>query len=224
MPKDKDLKRLVRARMAKTGESYTAARAHITGSQNAVKAPKASWPELAGQRDQVMKEKTGRTWAEWVDALDAVGATEMSHTEIAKHVHEELGVPGWWAQTVTVGYERIRGLRATHQRRDGEFEASKSKTFPVPLSALYRACADERLRDRWLEGVALTVRASTKDKSMRLTWPDATSVELYFTDKGPQKSAVAVMHRKLASADAVAKAKAFWAERLSALAEALKAG
>ena len=29
MPLNKDLKRLVRARMSKTGESYTAARAHI---------------------------------------------------------------------------------------------------------------------------------------------------------------------------------------------------
>ena len=30
MPRNKDLKRLVRARMRKTGEAYTAARAHIT--------------------------------------------------------------------------------------------------------------------------------------------------------------------------------------------------
>ena len=29
MPRNKDLKRLVRARMQKTGEAYTAARAHI---------------------------------------------------------------------------------------------------------------------------------------------------------------------------------------------------
>ena len=29
MPTDKDLKRLVRARMAKTGEAYTTARAHL---------------------------------------------------------------------------------------------------------------------------------------------------------------------------------------------------
>jgi hypothetical protein len=30
MTRDKDLKRIVRARMKKTGESYTAARAHVT--------------------------------------------------------------------------------------------------------------------------------------------------------------------------------------------------
>lgn len=221
MPKNKDLKRLVRARMTKTGESYTAARARITKSGRRTE-PTAGWPELAGTSDETIHEKTGRTWAEWVAALDAIGASAMTHTEIARHVHESHGVPGWWSQTVTVGYERIRGLRATHQRRDGEFEAGKSKTFAVPVSTLYAAFAEKRRRDRWLEGIDLRVRTATKDKSMRITWPDATSVELYFTDKGPAKSAVTVQHRKLASAEAVAQSKAFWAERLAALAETLK--
>ena len=50
---------------------------------------------------------------------------------------EKYKVPGWWAQTVTVGYERIKGLRAVGQRRDGTFEANKSRTFAVPLARLY---------------------------------------------------------------------------------------
>ena len=57
-------------------------------------------------------------------------------------------VPDWWTQMVTVGYERIKGLRARGQRRDGSYEATKSKVFAVPLGRLYRAFADKRTRSR----------------------------------------------------------------------------
>jgi len=221
MTKNKDLKRLVRARMRKTGESYTAARAQITGSDNAVSAPRASWPELAGQSDETMRKSTGRDWAEWVEVLDAIGATELTHTEIARYVRDELGIDAWWAQGVTVGYERIRGLRAKHQRRGGDFEASKSRTFSVPVAALFAAFADERGWARWL-GAEAAVRTAKANKTMRLTWPDATSVEVSFTEKGPSKCAVTVTHKKLASAEAVAAAKAEWEGRLDRLAELLK--
>ena len=53
--------------------------------------------------------------------------------------------------------------------------------------------------------------------SMRLTWPDGTSVELYFIVKGPAKSQVAVQHVKLADKASADRMKAFWAERLGAL-------
>ena len=133
MPKNKDLKRLARSRMKKTGESYTAARAEI------VKKGRMNFAERAGMSDRVVSAKTGRTWEEWVRLLDARGARSMIHRDIARYLNEEQGVAGWWAQTVTVGYERIRGLRDIGQRRSGEYEAGKSRTFRVPLSTLFRA-------------------------------------------------------------------------------------
>ena len=73
---------------------------------------------------------------------------------------EKYKIPGWWAQTVTVGYERIKGLRAVNQRRDGTFEANKSRTFAVPVSRLFDAFHDPRVRARWLPDVKLTVRTA----------------------------------------------------------------
>jgi len=66
---------------------------------------------------------------------------------------------------VTVGYERIRGLRDIGQRRSGTCEASKSKTLPVPIAELYRAFSDGRMRRRWLPGVELTVRTAVPEKA-----------------------------------------------------------
>jgi hypothetical protein len=223
MPANKDFKRLVRGRMQKTGESYTAARAHLRNQKPtgpAVPAP-GDYAKLGGKSDVILKEKTGCTWERWVKALDGVKAYTWPHREIAKYVMEKYKTPGWWAQTVTVGYERIKGLRAVGQRRDGWFEANKSKTFAVPLAQLYGAFHDAHTRARWLPGVDLTVRTATRDRSMRITWPDQTSVVVGFERKGPAKSLVALTHGKLPNRDSIARMKAYWGERLGALEEVL---
>ena len=230
MPANKDFKRLVRGRMQKTGESYTAARAHLLKQKPA--APPAARPsqarpaavdyaKLGGRSDAIIKERTGCTWERWVKALDYAQAYTWTHREIAQHVHQKYKVPGWWAQAVTVGYERIKGLRAVGQRRDGSFEANKSRTFSVPLVRLYRAFHDARTRAQWLPGVDLTVRTATRGKSMRITWPDRTSVAVGFSGRGQGKSQVAVQHEKLADRAAQVRMKQYWAERLDALGQVL---
>ena len=218
MPIQKDLKRLVRGRMQKTGESYTAARSRILDKQSP--AP-AEFAKLAGMSDEAVRSKTGCSWKQWVRVLDAVKADKMPHREIAKHVGESYDVTGWWAQMITVGYERIRGLREIGQQCGGTFAANKSKTFAVALPRLYKAFSTKRTRGRWLIGVEPTIRTSQVEKSMRMTWPDATSVQAYFTSKGPKKSQVAIQHSGLAGKKAVTRSKEFWAERLVALGEVL---
>ncbi|HEX2451223.1 MAG TPA: hypothetical protein VHJ69_08780 [Gemmatimonadales bacterium] len=224
MPADKDFKRVVRARMQKTGEAYTTARAQLLqkpSPRSTSSAPPAEpapdFAKLAGMSDATIQTKTGCTWERWVYALDRAGAHEWSHREIADYVHEKYKVPGWWTQTVTVGYERIKGLRAIGQRRGGGFEASKSKVFKAPLRRVYRAFQDARTRRRWLGDVKLSVRTATRDKSMRVTWPDGTAVDLYFIGMGTAKAQVAVQHRKLADKPSADRMKAWWAERLGAL-------
>jgi hypothetical protein len=105
MPKQKDLKRLVRSRMKKAGESYTTARVQVTRKKSApAKKPTASeFAALAGMSDESIRARTGKTWAQWVRVLDAIDATKMSHTAIATYLHEKHKVGDWWAQGVTVG-------------------------------------------------------------------------------------------------------------------------
>jgi hypothetical protein len=76
MTTQKDLKRVVRARMQKTGESYTAARAQVIKKPKleSDKLPAGDYARIAGMSDAVLKEKTGCTWEKWVYALDRRGA------------------------------------------------------------------------------------------------------------------------------------------------------
>ena len=212
--------------MHKTGESYTTARAHLRKQKPAAAvAPgltAADYAKVAGKSDAILKEKTGCTWERWVKALDREKAHTWPHRDIARHVSEKYKIPGWWAQTVTVGYERIKGLRAIGQRRDGLFEAGKSKTFPVPVARLYEAFSDARMRRRWLPDVDLTIRTATREKSMRITWPDRTAVAVGFMSRGAGKSQVGLVHAKLPDRAAVTQKKAFWAERLTELGKLLE--
>lgn len=213
MPKQKDLKRVVRTRMQKTGESYTAARLQLLR-----KKTEPDYAALAGMSDAAVAAKTGRDWREWVRVLDAAGAADMPHRDIARHV-ASLGVPSWWSQGVTVGYERIRGKRAVGQRMTGEYEANKSKTFAVPVAALFNAFASTRTRRKWLPGS--TVRTSTENKRMRLSLEDGSIIAAEFAAKGDAKSSVAIQHGKLPDKGAAERMKAWWGERLEALGEVL---
>jgi uncharacterized protein YndB with AHSA1/START domain len=219
MPADKDFKRLVRTRMQKTGEAYTTARARLLRKQQRplTAEPTPDYGKLAGMSDAVIEKRTGFGWDHWVAELDRAGAHQWPHREIARLVHETYHVPDWWTQAVTVGYERIKGLRAIGQRRGGAYEASKSKVFPVPIARLYRAFQDTRTRRRWLGDVKFTIRTAIPEKSIRVTWPDGSSVELYFVNQGPGKTQLAVQHGKLPDKAAADRMKAYWTERLAAL-------
>jgi uncharacterized protein YndB with AHSA1/START domain len=214
MPKQKDLKRLIRTRMKKTGEAYTAARLHLVK-----KEPAPDYAVKAGLSDASVTKATGRTWAQWVAVLDKAKAAEKPHPEIARFV-SSLGTPSWWTQMVTVGYERIRGLRERGQRRGGAHEASKSRTFPVPVETLFAAFANARKRHKWLP-VKVAVRSSNPPKRMRVMWADDTVVVFEFTPKGAKKSAVALGHQKLPDRAAAEAMKKAWSERLDRLGEFL---
>jgi hypothetical protein len=233
MPRNKDLKRLVRTRMQKTGEAYTTARAHITKKRKPKKPTKQptaavkseanrDYAELAGMSDATIKDKTGCSWDLWVLTLDYAGAGDMSHGEIAAFVNEKYKIDGWWSQAVTVGYERIKGLRARGQRMDGSYEASKSRTFNVPVQTLYDAWNDASTRKRWLNEPGVQVRTATAPKSMRLGWKDGTIIAIGFTAKGNNKSSVALAHTKLPDRASSDRLKQYWAERLDALGKILR--
>lgn len=134
MPTNKDFKRLVRGRMQKTGEAYTTARAHLLKHKPsaAVRPSPVDYAKLAGKSDATLQASTGCTWERWVKALDHAQAHTWPHGKIATYVQEKYKVPGWWAQMVTVGYERIKGIRAIGQRRWRDCTAPSTTRACVP--------------------------------------------------------------------------------------------
>jgi uncharacterized protein YndB with AHSA1/START domain len=225
----KSFKLLVRARMSKTGESYTAARASLLAGDAPPQAPAASaqaagTPPKSAERvlatsDEAIRSRTGRGWEEWFDALDAWGAAERPRRETARWVAEQLGVVplAWAAQAVTGSYERARGLRAVGEHSDG-FAITASKTLAVPVDRLFEAFTDEELRRRWLPDGPLRERTATAPRSARFDWGDGASrVNVTFEAKGEDRSTATLQHRRLADADEADRMRRYWRERVSAL-------
>jgi hypothetical protein len=222
MTRHRSFKLLVRARMAKTGESYTAARAMLLAAQE----PAAAEAPRLATSDEAIRQRTGRGWEEWFDLLDAWGAAERPHRDVARSVAEQLGIEplGWAAQAITVSYERARGLRAVGERTDG-FAITASKTVAVPVERLHAAFVDAWLRERWLPGGLLRERTATRPTSARFDWGDGASrVNLTVAAKGEAKSTATVEHARLPGAAEAEQAKAFWRERLSELKAQLEGG
>ncbi len=240
MTTDKSLKRRVRARMAKTGEHYTAARRQVlakapevapASTEESSAAPASTVEATApthfrGDRtvsDEILVQRTGRTWGAWFALLDAWGAADRPHPEIARWLSTEHGVPDWWTQEVTVGYEMAIGRRRPGERPDG-FSVTASKTVAVPVERLYEAFLDEGLRGRWLSDASLRLRTATPPRTARFDWEDGSSrLAIGFTAKGESRSVVAIQHERLPDAEAAERMKAFWRERVQALQELLEA-
>jgi uncharacterized protein YndB with AHSA1/START domain len=167
--------------------------------------------------DAAVKAKTGKAWAGWFAILDKAGAKKLDHKAIVAFIHEKYGLGPWWEQMVTVNYEQSRGLRKPHEKSEGD-EIAKSKTFAVPLAALYDAWNDKEKRCQWLKDTGFEIRKATPEKSLRFTWVDGeTQVVADFYSQGASKTQVAVQHSKLPSAKAAANMKAYWAAQLASL-------
>jgi uncharacterized protein DUF4287 len=218
MTEGKKFKRRVRERMSKTGESYTTARHQAVQKRDRNRAASTRLT-AADERmsDAKIEQGTGKTWDEWFSILDRWGARGKKHAEIARFVTDEHSIANWWAQTVTVAYERARGGRLKYQRPDG-FAVSASKTIAVPVDVLFEAFVDDAQRREWLAEEIMSLRTSQPGRSARFDWADGSSrVAVGFIDKGLSKSMVGLAHERLADADEAETMKAMWKERLAEL-------
>lgn len=224
MTKQRSFKRRVRERMEKTGESYSAARSQVSAKRERVQEAHTRLADTAGRpSDESVVAATGRSWDAWFSLLDEWGARERPHKETAAYLVEEHGVPGWWAQSVTVYYERARGLRLKHQKKDG-FSVSASKTVGVPAGVLHEAVVDPQARQTWLTDGTMSLRTSQPGRTARFDWGEGpTRVTVWLEEKGPAKTTVTVAHERLPDPDEAETAKAAWRARLVDLASYLEA-
>jgi hypothetical protein len=242
------LKKIIRARAAKTGERYTTARRHVltelqkpsTAPARTAKAPAPRTATSAASRGSVSNAtalaKTGRDLAHWFAVLDRFGAVEKGHTAAARHLNGSHQVPGWYAQGITVAYERARGLRALNQRGDGAYEVSVSKVVSGSAAGVITAFKASSRR-QWMKGVDSELRkalaAALDDPGskgfvlrpdgqgrFRSKW-DGTTVQFYLLPKKGDKVSVVVTNTALPHAALVDERRMQWRTTLNALAEYL---
>jgi hypothetical protein len=248
MTRARALKHAIRARAAKTGERYTTARRHILKGLHGGKSerpstaaspappPKPATKTKATFSDKKFVEKTGHGLDYWFDVLDRFGAVEKGHTAAARHLYDAHKVDGWYAQGITVSYERARGVRQANQRCDGDFEVSVSKTMVGDARTVVRSLANPSIRKRlsktdpalfdrlWqaLDAPAskgVVIRPDGLGR-FRYAW-GTTTVQLYLAPKPGGKVSVVATNMKLAGPDAVEDRRTTWRAALNELAKSV---
>jgi hypothetical protein len=244
MTQARKLKKQIRARARKTGERYTAARRQVLRQKGhpervatrstSAPAPRAATPvpPALEKREAGLTQKTGHGWAHWFAVLDAFDAAAKGHTASAHHVAVDHGVEGWYAQEITVAYERARGLRGVNQRLSGAFEVSVSKSLPVPVKEVVKALRDPRRRRRFFADLDPDIRGAFEaaldgpkglrereqgGARMRFQTKSGITVVLYLDPKTNGRSGFVATNLKLKGKDDVARIREAWRPALEAL-------
>ena len=245
MTRARALKQVIRARAAQTGERYTTARRQVLNALQPRAAtpaqPPPTRPTIALAKGSVSdaksREKTGHGLDHWFDVLDRFGAVERGHSAAARHLYDTHQVDGWYAQGLTVAYERARGVRGLNQRSDGVYEVSVSKVVGAETATVIAALSEARRRRGWAKGIdpklVRTLATALDGKTskgfvirpdglarFRYKW-DATTVQFYLIPKPGGKVSVVVTHSKLSSAGQVEERRGQWRAALSAVAKAV---
>lgn len=189
--------------------------------------------------DAAVRAKTGRGWKDWFALLDRWGAVEKGHKATARHLAADHGVPRWWAQMVTVRYERERGLRDVGQRADRRYEVSVQRTVAAPRDRAFAALSRGRDLSRWFgagsrieaaEGGAFRTAGGEKGRlrafdppaRLVLDWETpshcpGSSVEFTLDGKGTGRTVVRVTHSRLGTKKDRERMKGYWGARMDAL-------
>jgi len=214
MTRQETFKRRIRERMEKTGERYGAAR-RVLIEQVADRKGRA-WVSEPETSDDTLRAATGRGWDEWCDIVDAWPGRDRGHTAIATYVHDEHGVEGWWAQTVTVGYERITGLRLPYQQPDGTFTAGKSRTVTTDAASLREMLLDEADRGDLFPGLETELRSRPASKVIRIAIGPGTA-QIAIDAQANGKAKVSIAHERLPSVEDLDEWRNYWTEWLAAV-------
>jgi hypothetical protein len=169
-----------------------------------------------------MHGPTNRTWTEWIRVLDEWGAAGRTHTDIARWLAEQHGVPPWWTQDITVRYEKHIGRRVLGQRGQS-FSATATRTMSAAPEVARAAWTDAEQRARWLPDVQLKMRPNRVDVARRFDVNDDDGRLVVSFDARPNgRTMVAIEHQKLRDADAAKRWTTFWRSRLTELKAALE--
>lgn len=200
--------------MEKTGEKYGAARRVLI--EQASSAAGRTWVASPEMSDDAVHAATGRGWDEWCDLIDAWPGHADGHAAVARHLQDEYEVDGWWAQTVTVGWERITGVRLPHQMPDGTFTANKSRTVTVDADLLRKTLLHDEDRADLFPGLDPELRSRPTSKAIRLeVGPGVAQIGIDELPDGRAK--LTIQHARLPEFGDVERWKSFWDEWLDAV-------
>jgi uncharacterized protein YndB with AHSA1/START domain len=177
---------------------------------------------IGGISSDALIARTGKSWEEWLLALDRAGARRLTRKAIATMVGRRFRLGPWWQQVIAIGYQQARGL-GTVPRTTGGYQVSARKTISAPATELFRYWSDARRRKTWLPHQALTITARSPGRTISAAWGTGRErLDVTLAKKPGGKTQVIVTHRRLPTRAAAARARLFWRTRLGVLSRTVR--
>ena len=196
-------------------------------------------PDPHSPSDERVLAATGRGWDAWFALLDGAGARDLDHRALVALVADASEASFWWQQTVTVAYEKARGLRATvGETADAGFQVGVRRTLDLAADRAWAWLVEGDGRALWLgscpdfqpsPGVAFTcgdgstgevrtVRPGRRVRVRRTSPDDAapTTLQLTIVPKD-ERCVVALHHERLPDEAARTSMKRHWTDVLDAI-------
>ena len=163
-----------------------------------------------------MLKATGKTPEQWFAIIEKSGKSERPHSEIACYLYEEQNISYWWAQQITVDYEKFIGRRMTGQTEDGRFQIGVNKTVSASKDALWDyLCSEDGLSLLCNEGAEAEITTSKSNSHFRMrwrmpAWSSHSILQVRVTDKGKGKTTLSFHQEKLPDAKARESMRERW--------------
>jgi len=194
---------------------------------------------------EAVAKATGKTWSEWIIALDLAGAVQWDHKALVEYLAGTYQISPWWCQTIAMHYERMHRQRIVGQTASAGFEIGVQRTIMLAQSQLWDFIISERGIVLWLGdcaaftrtvGSAYTTTGGTTGvfrvvnppHHLRLTWQPAGSarastLQIRLVPVKSEKTSLRFHQEQLADDATRTQMRRHWQEVLDSLsAEALK--
>jgi uncharacterized protein YdhG (YjbR/CyaY superfamily) len=172
-------------------------------------------------KNEAVEKATGKGWEKWFTILNQEKAAKFEHKEIAKLLSGKYEVDGWWAQSITVEYERHLGKRQVGQVKDGTFQTAVSKTLPGNLDQVLKKWLDKVRDVKEFNSIPLAgkpvISKTEKWRYWRVDLQDGSRVTITVGTKTADKSILTFSTEKLKDQDAIEHWKAYWKDYLKKL-------
>lgn len=166
-----------------------------------------------------LKKNTGKSWEEWNEILDKVGARHWKHSELTAFVKKKYKLTMWWQHSVAAGYEIFTGKRMPGRTLKGTYSITVTKTFPISSDKLWKLLTSDQGIAAWLRPLAKfkikakstfetesgafgEVRTMQEGRRVRMTWQEidwqkSSIIQIYIIPRTKDKSIIAFQHEGL---------------------------
>jgi uncharacterized protein YndB with AHSA1/START domain len=189
--------------------------------------------------DSSCKSATGKTLAEWFEALDSHGGAALGRRASSHWLQDEWQVDSWWSTTVVNEYEIARGVVASDGKPKG-FSICPTKTIKADALRCFAAFQDAGALNAWFgpghdvdlrdgghwrnaDGNRATIRKVNPGRNIRMLAEDEgltlpTPIEIKFESRGERCTVMVSIERLQTRAEADGYRRA-WGETLDKLKE-----